>query len=355
MNTSRSGRRMFLILALIILVVGVMPVAGYWYWIARHPALTPQQAWEMLKSPNADTLLVDVRNPDDFAEGHLEEAVNWPFSEIVALSPGSPMPRDYEGKRLILICSGGIMEALAAGHLAHITDAEIFYVHGGMQEWIAHGNKPCGLALLVNKNSVEKTSLPFHPSSGFEQSALILSGFVMKPIYMILSLIVILILRRSKAPDLVALRWSMVFFLSGEIACMFNYLIFTHESHIMEYLHGFGMVAGFSFAAYALLEAIDTRLIRLSDPDKKCAALSICRSCIKYGTVPCRLRQIFYFGITALAVLAVIPFFSPVRAVSYNTQIYGTFYNFSHSVLYQIYEIRFCPAMAIIFFAVSLP
>jgi len=172
-------------------------------------------------------------------------------------------------------------------------------------------------------------------------------------VYMILALILIIILRRSSASDLVALRWSMIFFLSGEFACMLNYLLFTHLSYMMEYLHSYGMVAGFGFATYAIFQGIDSRLIHLSDPGRKCAALIMCRACIKYGDHPCRLKQMFYFVIPAAAVLAVIPFSSSFKAVSYNTHIWGTFYNFSHPVLYQIYEIRYCPVFAIILFLVS--
>ena len=40
--------------------------------------------------------------------------------------------------------------------------------------------------------------------------------------------------------------------------------------------------------------------------------------------------------------------------VSYNTKIFGTPYNFSHAVLYQIYEIRYCPLAAVLLLAMAL-
>jgi hypothetical protein len=98
---------------------------------------------------------------------------------------------------------------------------------------------------------------------------------------------------------------------------------------------------------------MDARMIHLSDSSQKCAALVMCRACIKHGENPCRLKQMFYFVIPAFAILAAIPFCSTVKAVSYNTHIWGAFYNFSHPVLYQIYEIRFCPVFAIIFYLIS--
>jgi rhodanese-related sulfurtransferase len=353
MNDSQPAKRKSLFLALLIVVAGLIPVASYWYWIGRGPGLEPQQAWEMLKKPGFSTALADVRTRKEFSAGHLEGAMSWPYSDIMALEQRESLPQAFSGKRLILICSGGVMDALAASHLRNTLAVDAYFVKGGMQGWIEHGDQPCGMVMLLKANSTDKASLPVRASSSFEEWALILSGFAMKPAYMILALVLIIILWRSSASDLVALRWSMIFFLAGEIACALNYLIFTDGSHLMEYLHSYGMVTGFGFAAFALLQGMDTRLIHLSDPGQKCAALGICRACIKYGVNPCRLKQMFYFLMPACAVLAAIPFSSAVKAVSYNTHIWGTLYNFSHSVLYQIYEIRYCPVAAIIFCLIS--
>jgi rhodanese-related sulfurtransferase len=353
MNEKGARKRLPIFLALLLVVVGLIPIGSYWYWIGRGPGLAPQQAWEMLKRPSSDAVLIDVRTSKEFAAEHLEGAINWPYAEIMASMRGNSIPQTYAGKRLILICSGGVLDALAARQLRNEMAVNAYFVKGGMQRWIEYGDQPCGLALLLKEHSADKAPLPSRASSGIEQWALILSGFAVKPVYMILALIVIVILRRSSASDLVALRWSMIFFLSGELACMINYLLFAHGSDMIEYLHSFGMVAGFGFATYTLFRGIDDRLIHLSDPDRKCAALTMCRSCIKYGANPCRLKQMFYFVIPAGAVLAAIPFCSNVKAVSYNTYVWSTFYNFSHSVLYQIYEIRYCPTFAIIFFLIS--
>jgi rhodanese-related sulfurtransferase len=354
MNNTRFGKSKTLFLALLIIVVGLIPIVCYWHWIGRGPGLSPQQAWERMHSPASGAILVDVRTPEDFAANHIDGAVNWSYRNIMALKQIESIPQPYAGKPLILICSGGVLDAFAARHLRNNFAVDAYFVKGGLQGWIGHGDEPCGLALLVKQHAREKTPLPTRVSSVFEQWALIVSGFVFKPVYMILALILIIILMRSSAPDLAALRWSMIFFLAGETACLLIYLFFAHGSDLMEYLHSFGMVTGFGFAVYAVFQGMDDRLIHLSDPNRKCAALLLCRACVKYGDHPCRLKQIFYFVIPAVAILAAIPFSSDVKSVSYNTFIWGTFYNFSHSVLYQIYEIRFCPVFAILFSLSSL-
>jgi phage shock protein E len=354
MNDAPSRKRKSIVLALLILVAGLIPIACYWHWLGSGPGLSPQQAWDTLNRPSFGAMLVDVRTPEDFAEGHMDGAVNWPYRKIMALTRRESIPQLFAGKSLILICSGGIQDALAAKHLRNALGGDAHFVKGGMQGWIGHGDEPCGLALLVKERSAEKTALPTRASSSFEQWALIISGFVIKPVYMILALILILLLVRSSTADLVALRWSMIFFLAGETACLLIYLLFPHGSDLMEYLHSFGMVTGFGFAAYAFFQAMDDRFLRLSDPKGKCAALTLCRACIKYGQHPCRLKQLFYFVIPAAIIVAGIPFSSDVKPISYNTHIWGTFYNFSHSVLYQIYEIRFCPVFAILLSVISL-
>ena len=39
---------------------------------------------------------------------------------------------------------------------------------------------------------------------------------------------------------------------------------------------------------------------------------------------------------------------------AYNTRILGTFYHFGHAAVYQIFEIRYCPAVALGFLIASL-
>jgi hypothetical protein len=193
----------------------------------------------------------------------------------------------------------------------------------------------------------------FVPSPWYEQWALFLSGFFIKPVYMLLSLVLIIVLWRQKAADLAALRRGLTCFLIGEGFCAMNYLVFTNGSHLFEYLHSYGMVLCFGFVTYAILEGMDLRMINYTDPKKKCAALGLCRQCIKYTDALCGLKWMFYFLIPAHIVLAFIPLCVSPKPVSYNSEILGVFYNYSHPLIYQIFEIRYCPAYAIILFTVS--
>jgi hypothetical protein len=66
-------------------------------------------------------------------------------------------------------------------------------------------------------------------SSVFEQWVVIVTGFGVKPVYTVLSLIVIVRLWRQGAPDLVALRRGLIAFWLGENACAIDYLVFHGE------------------------------------------------------------------------------------------------------------------------------
>ena len=126
----------------------------------------------------------------------------------------------------------------------------------------------------------------------------------MKPLYMLLSLMLILALRRVQSPDLGSVRWALISFLAGEGFCAVNYIFFQEQSHFVEYLHCSGMVVCFGFAAYAFLEGIDLRIIRFSAENEKCAALSLCDGCIKYTDAPCGLKRLFMVLIPAMSVVS---------------------------------------------------
>jgi hypothetical protein len=127
-------------------------------------------------------------------------------------------------------------------------------------------------------------------------------------------------------------------------------MAFFEDSILLEHLHSIGMVLSLAFAAYALLEGLDIRLVHFSD-DVRCAAAGLCRACIKYSDVACGLRRMFLFLIPATAILAAIPLFSSFRETTYNTRIFGILHSYRHPVIHQFYELRFLPAAALILLA----
>ena len=336
------------------LFFGLLPVFGYWFLVDRMPKVSAEKAKQMLADPKANAALIDVRDQEEYDALRLEGAQSWPFSEIKELKSADQIPQNLKDKKLLLICNSGILSAFAAKKLGSLGLSEVWSVRGGMDEWTASFSVPCPLQFCRLKSASGKTEgLPARRATRFEQWMLVFTSFVIKPVYILLSFALLVAVRKLKSPDMISLRWALVSFFVGEVICAINYLFFTNASYLLEYLHNYGMVLSFGFAGFALFEALDLRLIRYSDPEKKCAGLDLCRACIKYTQAPCGFQRLFLFLAPALAVLCLMPLSAGLKNVSYNSVIWGVTYNFMEAKIFQIFELRYCPAIALIFFSAS--
>jgi rhodanese-related sulfurtransferase len=369
------------IVALLVLMGCAMPLIFYWCIFGRLPTVTPEQAKTMLRESQGTVLLIDVRRPEVFEARHLDGALNWPLESILTSARTDDIPAQFRSGKLLLLCDVGWDSRRAVEHLSQLGHRGIFQVRGGMQEWI-HGFTVERLAFAEEgheqnaSTNFKKLSaviapqgelydrfriasgrieeLPFRQSPLAEQALAVVAFFFIKPIYELLSLMIIILLWKSREPDLTALRWGMIFFFLGENACAANYFIFRESSYLYEYLHSYGMVLSFGFTAYALLEGIDSRILFLSDMRQRCAAFQLCGNCVKYAEVPCGLKQMFYVLIPALFVVAWMLPTAGWRNTVYNTAVFGRLYNYAHLWIYQVFENWCCAAAACAMLAASL-
>jgi rhodanese-related sulfurtransferase len=81
----------------------------------------------------ADAVLLDVREPYEWAAGHIETAVHIPIGQVTGrlgdIPPGDP---------LYVICRSGVRSARVADFL-RTQGTEAVNVAGGMQDWAAVG------------------------------------------------------------------------------------------------------------------------------------------------------------------------------------------------------------------------
>lgn len=98
----------------------------------KHAEVTAQTLHGMLRTDQA--LVVDVREADEFAAGHIPGAVNMPLS---AFQP-SRLP-DPAGKTLVLSCLGGKRSAMALDKCAAAQAAVDTHLAGGFGAWKAAG------------------------------------------------------------------------------------------------------------------------------------------------------------------------------------------------------------------------
>jgi hypothetical protein len=200
------------------------------------------------------------------------------------------------------------------------------------------GLVPVSIYFIENPQAFDLTlaSLPTRDLTPSEQLAQALAGLVVKPIYMMLSLIIILALIGQGRSYIVALQWGQITFLAGEIFCAINFYIYKHESILSEYLHSYGMALAFGFTSFALLEGWDMRFGS--------------RSRTKVGQ---EAKIVLQFILPMLAALTFIPILSPLQTDAYAVSIFQIPYSYTRLEFYQLYERRILPVTALIMFVVA--
>jgi rhodanese-related sulfurtransferase len=82
----------------------------------------------------ADSVLLDVREPDEFAAGHAPGARHLPMREVPARLAEVP-----EGRDLVVVCRSGVRSAHVVGFLLGNGWRRVRNLGGGMHDWVAAG------------------------------------------------------------------------------------------------------------------------------------------------------------------------------------------------------------------------
>ncbi len=97
---------------------------------AKHREISAQELSAMIDAGEA--LVVDVREPDEFAAGHIPGAVNVPLSTFQA----SRLP-DAQGRQIVLNCLGGKRSAMALEKCSLAQAVIDTHLAGGFGAWQA--------------------------------------------------------------------------------------------------------------------------------------------------------------------------------------------------------------------------
>lgn len=93
--------------------------------------ITAEQLQEMMGSRSKEPLLIlDVREPDEFASGHIPDAVLLPLGNVE--KEMSKLPRD---RALVAVCRSGRRSAAAADVLVKGGFTKVYNLLGGMLAW----------------------------------------------------------------------------------------------------------------------------------------------------------------------------------------------------------------------------
>lgn len=99
--------------------------------IAGAPSVETVGALELEERIMAgEVRLIDVRTPEEFAEGHIAGAINLPVDEF----DPETLP-EADGKETILYCRTGRRSARAATMLAEFRDGAATHLEGGIVAW----------------------------------------------------------------------------------------------------------------------------------------------------------------------------------------------------------------------------
>ncbi len=81
-----------------------------------------------------EVTVVDVREPHEFAAGHIPDSVNLPLSRF--------HPRDLPSghdKTVVIICQAGVRSRNALNQAQATGRSDLKHYAGGMAQWRAHG------------------------------------------------------------------------------------------------------------------------------------------------------------------------------------------------------------------------
>ncbi len=99
--------------------------------------VSPEETLAIIKS--GEYLILDVREPDEYAEGHLPTAINIPRGFLEVRADLEHYKKDARlqdrNQRILCYCGGGHRSALAARVLQEMGFQEAISMNGGWTEW----------------------------------------------------------------------------------------------------------------------------------------------------------------------------------------------------------------------------
>jgi rhodanese-related sulfurtransferase len=297
----------------------------------------------------ADADVVDLRPAAEFEAGHLPGSLNVPVLGLdgwLARVPATPRP-------LVLVCAHGVNAALSVPTARLHGRGDVRVLAGGMAAW-----RRAGLPIEVGPAPPlgADTSVPVRAFDGVQQVVAFASGGVMKPIYLLLTFVLLRVLWRARSTPLRLLWHGLAWFLAGELLCAANF--YLHRPGLVfpiELLHGVGMVAMSALVPWGLWRLLDERMLHYDDPALGCAAQRFCGHCWKRDPVRCGVHDLMIPVVIGLAALALLPLTAPLRPTTFRTEVLGAVADYGEPIVNHLVELRLYPILGAIGFLATLP
>jgi rhodanese-related sulfurtransferase len=122
-----------------ILLVGLVAVSGLsllWPLLAGSSgnSVSPAEATQLIN--REDAYIVDVREADEYAVGHLPEAKNIPASKLIERIGEL---EKFKDKPIILCCAAGMRSGMACAELKKQGFEKPYNLTGGVDAWVGAG------------------------------------------------------------------------------------------------------------------------------------------------------------------------------------------------------------------------
>jgi rhodanese-related sulfurtransferase len=158
--------------------------------------------------------ILDIREDRIYRKGHIPGAIRMDMDSIEGYLERIQIPL----KRVIVtVCANGWQSQIAAATIMAHGYRNVYNLIGGTTRWIELGFPLQQVAGMGPEAKALKP--PIIKISLLSQLAMTLAAFIVKPVYIVMTFLVIVMLWRKRSQDLVLIRNAMVFFFIGENAC----------------------------------------------------------------------------------------------------------------------------------------
>jgi rhodanese-related sulfurtransferase len=96
----------------------------------KFSAISPLLA--VAKMNDSDTVVIDVREPEEFLKSHIENAINTPLGNLQSHLSNLEANKN---KPILIACQTGTRSASAGKLLTKAGFEQVFVITGGMQAW----------------------------------------------------------------------------------------------------------------------------------------------------------------------------------------------------------------------------
>ena len=101
----------------------------------KYKDITVNEAYTLIQEnkENENFIILDVRTPDEFADGHLENAVNINFYSSTFQESIALLDKD---KTYLVYCLSGYRSTLASEMIINLHFTDVYNMIGGIEEWL---------------------------------------------------------------------------------------------------------------------------------------------------------------------------------------------------------------------------